>query len=147
MSEEILTRVFYGNTVTAWGRALLIIVMAVLLSKALFWVFGRFVRKLTGKTETRLDDLLIDRIQAPFLFAVNLVGIRSALAALTLPDWLDLKITVAFQALSVIVVTWFLARLVGALYTEYLAPIIARTEGDLDDHLLPILRQVSVITI
>lgn len=147
MPEEILSRVFFGNTVLAWGQALLIIVLVVLLSKFLFWVFKRFVRRLTRKTETRLDDLVLSRIQRPFLFGVNLMGIRSALAVLTLPEWLDTKIAIAFQALLVILGTWLIARLVDVLYTEYLAPIVARSDGDLDDHLLPILRKFSLIAI
>ena len=38
-------------------------------------------------------------------------------------------------------ITWLLARLIDALMREYIVPLTQKTEGDLDDQIVPILRK------
>lgn len=63
--EDFLSRAFYGNTVLDWAIAFGIIVAAFLLGRVVYWLFGTVVRQLTKRTETKLDDLLIDMVAFP----------------------------------------------------------------------------------
>ena len=60
MSEDVLTTAYYGNTIQEWGTALLIVIGALIAGKILYWICGNTLRRLTGKTETKLDVILLD---------------------------------------------------------------------------------------
>ena len=141
MGAEFLSKTFYGNTVGEWGTALLIIIAVLLLSKALYWVLSNIVKKLTSKTKTQFDDILIDLIEEPIIFAVTVGGIWFGLNRLNFGETLTSWINGGVRFLVIIAVTWLIARLVEAVFTHYLAPIAARSENDLDDQLLPIARK------
>ena len=59
---DLLNKTFYGNTIGEWGLALLIILGAFVVGKVLYWFTTNVVRRFTAKTETNLDDIVIDMI-------------------------------------------------------------------------------------
>ena len=68
---DFLTKTFYGNTIAQWAIALGIMVGVFVAGKALYWFFGGVIRKLTSKTKTRLDDIILDMIEEPLVFVVE----------------------------------------------------------------------------
>ena len=95
MFEEFLQKTYYGNTVLDWLIALAIVVAALLVVKALYWIFGNIVKQFTKKTKTRLDDIVIDMIEEPIVFIVT-IGVGMLLVSRhlwrnkdTLTDLLD----------------------------------------------------------
>lgn len=140
MFEGILTREYYGNTVGEWAIALLIIVAAVVVGKALYWLCSTVLRRLTRKTETKVDDILIDMIEEPIVFAITIFGIWWGIGTLTLPETVQDGLAKGVEALIILAVTWLVVRLLESLFTHYLAPLAERSENTLDDQLLPIVR-------
>ena len=145
--QDILSRTYYQNTVQQWLLALLIIAGAVIVGKILYWIFGRVVRRLTAKTKTRLDDIIVDMIEGPTIFVVALFGFWYGAHTLTLPDNLLLWVDQVFQVLIVLTIAWLISRLFDSLYREYLVPLTAKTEADLDDQILPIARKSVKVVI
>lgn len=139
--QAFLAKEFYGNTVAQWGFALLIIVVAAAAGKVLYWFTSTVMRRLTAKTKTRLDDIVIDMIDEPMVLALTFAGAWYGLKRLELPETADLWVDRMVQALIVLAVTWLIARLLDSMYREYLEPLTAKTETDLDDQVLPILRK------
>jgi MscS family membrane protein len=138
---DFLQKEFYWNTVGEWLLALAIIIGSVLLGRAVFWVLSNVVKKLTAKTETNLDDILLDMIEEPISFAVSILGIWYGLDGLHLPDVGHVWINRIYYLLIIFNIAWLINRLIDALIEEYLVPIIEKSESDLDDQLLPILRK------
>ena len=62
MLNHFMEKTFYGNTILDWLHAFGLIIFAITTGKAICWAFGRFVKKYTKKTKTRLDDIIIDMI-------------------------------------------------------------------------------------
>lgn len=141
MDSEFFAKTFYGNTVADWTTALLIIVAVLILSKILYWVLSNVVKKLTSKTKTKFDDILIDLIEEPIVFALTVGGISFGLNRLIFSEQVGGWIDGGVRFLVIIAVTWLIARLVEAVFTHYLAPIAEKSENDLDDQLLPIARK------
>lgn len=146
---ELLEQTYYHNTVLDWLKAAAIIIGALLLAKALYWFFNITVKKLTSKTESKLDDILVDKVEEPVVFAVAIYGIWLGLNSLHFPDdqvvhtWIER----AYYILIVFNITWLFARLIDAIIEEYLVPFVENSEGSLDDQLLPILRKGIRFTI
>lgn len=140
MFEGILTKTYYGNTVGAWAIALAIIVGAIVVGKALYWLCSTTLRRLTAKTETKIDDIIVDMVEEPIVFAITIAGIWWGLGTLTLPEVAEEWLSKGVEALIILAVTWLVARLLESLFTHYLAPLAERSENTLDDQLLPIAR-------
>ncbi len=162
--EEInafLSQTFYQNTLLDWAISFGIILGAVILAKITYWIIGRFVKKVTAKTKTSLDDLLVDKLEEPVVYAIAIIGFFWAFMRLSLgsPE-LDIEghlligengeainhvqsfFNHAFTIIFTLNITWLVVRIVDAMITEYLMPIIERSESDLDDQLMPTIRKV-----
>jgi MscS family membrane protein len=138
---EFLAKDFYWNTVGEWLLALGIILASIILGRVVFWVLSNVVKKLTQKTKTNLDDIIIDMVEEPLSFAVAILGIWYGLDSLNLPDVGHVWINRIYYLLIIFNIAWLINRVLDALIEEYLVPIIEKSESDLDDQLLPILRK------
>lgn len=138
---EFLEKEFYWNTVGEWLIALGIILLSVVLGRIVFWLLSNVVKKLTEKTKTNLDDIIIDMVEEPIAFAVSILGIWYGLDSLHLPDVAHVWINRIYYLLIIFNVAWLINRVLDALIEEYLVPIVEKSDGDLDDQLLPILRK------
>ncbi|MEN8163700.1 MAG: mechanosensitive ion channel family protein [Acidobacteriota bacterium] len=147
MFDQILTKTYYNNTITDWGTALLIVVAALVAGKILYWVSKNLVSKLTAKTKTRIDDLILDLIEEPIVFGFTAAGIWYGLQTLTLSEKAEQWIGNGLQFVIVLAITWLVARLLNSIFTFYLAPLAEASENDLDDQVLPIIRKGTTITV
>ena len=139
--EDILELTFYGNTLIEWSKALAIVVGALIVGKAVYWIFQNVARRLTAKTKTKLDDIILDMIEEPIVVIVTVMGFWAAINTLTLPGGASEFLAKAMQAAITLSVAWLLVRLVDSLIEEYVMPLAEKSETDLDDQLLPILRK------
>lgn len=145
--NELLQQTYFNNTLQTWAISFGIIILSLLLGKVVYWVFSKIVRGLTSRSETKLDDIIVDMIEEPMVFFLISVGIWFGLKQLTLPDALNTAINNSFQVLLALLVGWLLSRLFDAICKEYLAPWVEKSENDLDDQLLPILQKSVKATI
>lgn len=141
MFEDILTKTYYGNTVQQWLISLLLILAVAVVGKLIYWIVTTIIKALTKKTKSKLDDIIIDMVEEPLVFAMILGGIWYSLSLLTLSEFARAFIDHAFQFLIVVNITWLISRLFEAIYEEYMIPFAKGSESDFDDQLFPILRQ------
>ncbi len=85
----IIQRVFLGNTLQAWGVALLITIIVTVL----FLIFKKvIINRLTGyakKTETKLDDLITEVLSGTKIILLIPLALYLGLQVLTLPKGLE----------------------------------------------------------
>jgi len=136
--QDFFSQTFYGNTMNQWAIALGITVAAFLVGKALYWFTSGFIRRLTRRTETKLDDFILDTIDEPIVVMATVLGLRLGASTLTFSAGTSAFLENAMQAAMVLAVTWMLARLWDSVVRGVLAPLAAKTESDLDEQLLPI---------
>lgn len=116
------------------------------------WMIAVVVRglvaRVAGRTGTELDDVLVDALLPPLAWAFVAVVAELALARLDfLPESWTGPIDDAFFVLYVLIAFAALARTLGGLFKWYGREISMRTETDLDEQLLPILRRLSVLVV
>jgi MscS family membrane protein len=145
--EDLLGRTYYGNTVTQWLIALGIAVGALIVGRALYWVLGNVIKKLTAKTKNKLDDLIVDMVEEPVVLVVTLGGVWIGLSRLALSPTAEQWIGHAFRFVLIMTGAWLVTRLLDALHRQYLVPLAEKTETDLDDQLLPIVRKGTKIIV
>jgi MscS family membrane protein len=131
-----------GNTAHDWLISIIIIVGALVLNKIIILLNRHVIQKLTSKTKNRLDDILFKMLQAPVLFGIMLAAIWFAARRLDLGTSVEKIIYQSYRILTVLNITWFIARLLNSLIEEYWVPKIDDTKHKLlDTHLVSIIRK------
>jgi MscS family membrane protein len=107
-----------------WMRAALYVVGAVCLAKLVSWVVTRTIRALAGRTESTLDDSVIDSLHGPILKSVVLAGMYLACTEL---DPLDKALWAHQTILTVGVLVWLQACLrTGVLLLKAMSQLQSR---------------------
>ncbi len=133
---------FYYNTITSWAIAFGVILGAVIVAKILYMFSGKIIKKITQKTKTKLDDILVDKLEEPVILALILLAAWNAVKLnLTFPEDIFAVVSNGFHFAIAIMITWLIARTVNALIVEYAVPLTEKSESDFDDQLLPVLQK------
>lgn len=138
---EFLNKTFYHNTIQEWLISLSLIVVSVMVGRVLFWFFKNFIKPLTTKSKTKLDDIFIDLCEEPISLSIVLIGISYSLNLLHTTESVRDLIGKGFYIAIIFNIAWLVARLSDAVIQEYLVPLTEKTENDLDDQLLPIVKK------
>jgi len=145
--KEFFEQEFYSNTVGNWAISLAIIIGVLVATKSLYWVLGSIVKRITRKTKTKIDDIIVDMIEEPVVLGVTIIGVWFSLSRLNFTDEVYGWIDKFYWLMIALTITWLLARLIDAIIKEYIVPIAQKTEGDFDDQVIPIIRKALRATI
>ena len=140
---------FLNNTIVDWLIALGIALGAIVVARALYWAISNYVKKLTAKTESKLDDIVIDMIDEPLVVAGGAAGVWVGFTYLDFSVYgnADNWVSGLFSVVFTLIAAWLITRLFDSLVEEYIAPYLSETETELDDVLLPIIRRGLKIVI
>ncbi|MEN8119537.1 MAG: mechanosensitive ion channel family protein [Bacteroidota bacterium] len=145
--NDFVSETFYNNTIGEWAIALVIIVASVIIAKLVYFIISKVVKKFTERSKSKLDDLIVDMIEEPIVFAIIIAGVWYGLNFLNLTEWWENFIGKVYYILIIFNIAWMLNRLFDALVNEYLMPLVEKSDSDLDDQLLPIARKGIKITV
>ncbi|TAE01165.1 MAG: hypothetical protein EAZ97_03850 [Bacteroidetes bacterium] len=132
---------YYRNTAAEWLLSFGLMIASILVGRILYYVIGKVVKKLTAKTKTNFDDILVDMVEEPFVFGVTLVGIWYSIQQLDMSEDATRIVTNGYHFLIIFNITWMITRLFNAYVEEYIVPLVAESENDMDDLLLPFIRR------
>ena len=120
---------------------MLIISGGYLLAKIVFWIFNFVVKRATAKTKTKIDDIIVDMIEEPFVFGIIIAAFWYGLAYLNMSEGVENFTHKVFYILITFDVSWLIVRLIDAILIEVVTPIIEKSDSDLDDQIFPIIRK------
>jgi MscS family membrane protein len=145
--DSILGMTFLGKPAEQWLTALAYIVGGFIVGIVVSWIFRNIFRRIFSKTKTRVDDILLAAVEKPIVAIIVFLGIRMGIDVLTVEPgvapWVNKVVTILIAG----AVAFALQRLLDGLIEEYLVPYVQKTEGNLDDQLLPILRKMVNIVV
>lgn len=124
-----------------------LILFSVLIGRVLFWCFKKLGRRITKLSNSKLDDIILDMVEEPAVVAMVSGGIYFAIVRLDLSPRLTQVMDLGLRALFTFCVTWFFAKTVSKIIEVYIVPLVEKSESDLDDQLLPVLRKGLVLGI
>ncbi len=139
--------VLFGNTLWQYILSLLLVLGSVVLAKVAYYVIKHYIKVFTAKTETKLDDILVEVMEGPLLALIIILGISYARTPLVLPDGINNTINAFIGVLLTLDVAWFLMKLSDGLIQNYVTPMAAKSTSKLDDQLVPILKNGARIII
>jgi MscS family membrane protein len=144
---SFLDTTYFGNTIGKYLIALAIIFGGIIVGKIVYWIFGNVLKVFTNKTKTHLDDIIVDSLNNPIVFFIFYLCFNYAYRTL----YLSLRAEEILKNISYILlainVAWILLNLLDAFIREYFGRIAQKTESDLDDQLLPVIRTIVKIVV
>lgn len=136
---------------TIWqevGAFILIVGTAVLLSLASRFLLTRGVRRLVQRTETHLDDAIINAVRVPLRWLILVIGLEIGLNQLSLISELwQSRLRAIFFVIYALLAFIFLFRLIGGLVRWYGAEVAHKTETDLDDQFLDLFKRIALLVL
>lgn len=136
---------FFDIPGTRLTVALLIILISLLFKRFFsLWVLKR-LKKLTQKSDTKLDDALLDILNPPLSFLILLVGFYFAIAFLgDINTRIDSILGNLFRLFFVVIICWLIYRS-AEVFSSSIEKMAKRTKTELDDILAPYLGKVIKI--
>lgn len=128
-------------------QSLLILVFFFILSKIVVYIFEKVFVKLTKKTKTKIDDLIIKRSNKPISLILLLIGIKLALIPLGLSDAVNIALNRTISTLIVILVAYLVIVILDIFIDGWGKSFAERTKSKLDDQLLSLFHKFSKIMI
>lgn len=138
---EFFQRTYYGNTVAEWLTTFLMILGAIVLGRAIYWLFSRTLKSAIRHNKVRLDDVLLDALEEPVVFLITLLVVRTVLRRLNLPPEIVSVIDSAIGMMYSLSIAWLIMRLYDAIHINYLQPFAKKSSGAFDDQILPLIRR------
>ena len=147
MFSGLTQTLYYGNTAEDWLIALAIVAGSAIAARVFYFITTKGIKRLFEKARGRFMYILTDMLEEPLAMIICLAGVYYAQRRLVLPKNVDQGTDRVVTFVSILIVTWAIARLLDDLISQYLVPAVAKSDSKLDDQLLPILRKVSSVVI
>lgn len=133
---EFFSEIYYGNTITDWCIAFAILLGSFILTKLFYWVFSNVIKKITARTKSTVDDVLVNKLEKPIIYFIIILGYWIAVHWLNSSEWPENILPnlekIAYLAL-VFNLTSVVSRVIDALISEVIMPITEKTESEFDD--------------
>lgn len=137
----------WGNTPEQYLTFIGLAVLGVLVGKILYFFLGKVVKRLTAKTKTEIDDIIIDVVEEPLVFLIVIACFYLGFLQLHLPPNIEHIIFQGLKLLLMIAGFWFIIRLFDRVFIQLVSPLIQKTETDLDDLVVPVLQKIIRIVL
>ncbi|MFH1224971.1 MAG: mechanosensitive ion channel family protein [Candidatus Diapherotrites archaeon] len=145
---DFLSGVYLGSNLVQYAQFFITVIGFALLGKAVYYFLKTYGRRITAKTKSELDDVLLDMVEEPLVMFLVIIGLVIGYQFLTVDSpFLNSAFYNIIGVLVIIVGAWLAVRLADALIKHFLIPFTQKTESKLDDQLVPILRKLSKASI
>jgi len=140
-----LTNFFAPYFDIIWAAA--VVAISFVAAKTINFVLKRWAVKLTAKTKSNLDDMLIKALRWPITLGFVLAGLYIGITSISylLPHYST--ITQAFSFIQIFFTAFVIARIVNTIFDWYARDVAAKTQSKLDDHMLPALKKAVYLIV
>jgi len=143
MTQDFFGTSLKGNTLEDWLISLAIFAGSIVVSRIFYFISTHGIKKLFEKAKGRLLYIMTDMLEEPIAMMLVIIGFFVAQRRLSFDAGFDASIDKVILFVSILLVTWALARLVNDLISQYLVPAVQKSNSKLDDQLLPIATKCS----
>lgn len=152
MIENILNAQLLGNNIVQYTLFIGVVFVSVFLAKVVYWLFAKVFHALTRNTKSRLDDLLVEALHSPVIFAIVLLGLYYGRSLLSFSESGLEYYNQFLMVCLILIASWFVIRVSNAFLKNYIQPLTKKSKSKFDDTLYPVIKNllnfaIIVITI
>lgn len=124
--------------------ALAMVVGFILAGRILTWLARKYFDKWAAKTESQLDDRLIEKVKPPVSYAIWFIGLKIALRPIHLDYQLVDRVV---NSVILLIAVWVVAAALSVIVNYLLEKFTAKTKSDKDDALMPLVDKTIKVVI
>lgn len=143
---EVLRQPFLGHARWKYLASILYICLAWLASRGVDFVFQRLLKQWTKKTETQLDDLLVDLFKGPVKVIVFVILMHVGLNVFEWPAWVSKYLSKGLKLVIAWSVTYMAVRAVD-VFMRHLQQRVQEEDREFNAQLFPVIRKTLKIFI
>jgi MscS family membrane protein len=127
--------------------ALTLLIIFYILSKLVVVISRKFILKLTKRTKTDIDDLIIKRTNKPISIILLLIGIRLALLPLGIRQNILDIVEHIISSFIIVTITYIVIAIFDILIDNWSKRVAEKTKSTIDDQLIPVFHRFSRVFI
>lgn len=131
---------FLGNPVWQYVAFAIYIALAFFISRVFDTLLGVWLKKLAKKTDTDLDDLVIEMLRGPAKVVAFVFLMHIGLSLFRWPETVERILGKLFILIVAFSLTYVLLKLVDVLVTHWIRRFVSADDKSLQDALVPIVR-------
>ena len=125
-------------------QSALIVIGAVIVAKIADIIFTRIFSRLVSKTQTSLDDKIVDLLHRPIFYSIIFIGLSIAVKRAGIPDYIDFAVVGIFKTITILI--WFI--ILTRIFVISMKWASGRTSSKLFQHkTLPLFNNLGKILI
>jgi len=132
---------FLGNELWKYLFSLIYIFLAFYISKLLDYLTRVWLKRWTAKTETKLDDLLLDLLNGPVKVISFVIFLRIGLDVFQWPALVQNILTKGFTVVVAVTITYAVIKLVDLLMNYWHLRASADSDQEFREQVFPIIRK------
>lgn len=137
ISKELGAPVFVGELLVS----LLIFAITIIVGWLVYIIFERYLRRWAEKTETKLDDLILQNVKIPIYLLVIIIGMYYAILPLSILKPYSGLISALFSVAEILVVAFIVTRILNVL-VEWFIEKRAEKGEKVDKHIPLIFKKI-----
>jgi MscS family membrane protein len=132
---------FWGNELWKYLFSLIYIFLAFYVSKLLDYLTRVWLKKWTSRTETKLDDLLLELLNGPVKVISFVIFLRIGLDVFQWPPLVEKILSKGFTVIVAVTVTYAALKLVDLLMNYWHLRAAADSDREFREQIFPIIRK------
>ena len=140
--SQLLYTEYFGNNIYQYMISLGVVIAFILFGKVADFILKRYILKVITKTKSKIDDIFVKAAEKPFLMLFFILGLFFGFKFLSFEESFNLVFNRITKSLVIFMLSWFFINLIDLLIEHFLEPLTRKSETDLDDHLVPLLRKL-----
>ncbi|MBL7100740.1 MAG: mechanosensitive ion channel family protein [Nanoarchaeota archaeon] len=125
--------------------SIIILIGFFILSKIIKFILNHIIPKLTRKTKSKIDDLIIERTQKPGSYLILLFGLYIALTPLGIPEKTNAIINDVILSAGILLFSIIGIKIIDSFIDVWGSEWAQKTESTIDDALLPLFHKTAKV--
>jgi MscS family membrane protein len=130
-----------GIPIWQYLSSLVYIFLAFYLSRLADWVFRHQIKRLTARTKTSLDDLLVELLRGPIRIVSFVILLHIGLSVYSWPPWLEVFLSKGLKIVVAVSITYVVLKLVDVALGMWRQKSVVEEDKLFDDQLFPVIRR------
>jgi len=119
----------------------------IVIALAVAFVIDPLVHFATRKTETMLDDMLLEILRGPMFVFIIAYGVVNSVEIMTFDRDLVANIEYIYHVAVIMLIVWAAYKIYKNIVLYYAKEYASKTDTDIDDVLVPLLEKIGMIII
>jgi len=127
----------------SYVKSLITFLVFVLVAKLIVFISEKYFRKITKKTKTKVDDLIIAKTTGPISIIILFVGIKLAIAPLSIEEPYLKYISIIIYTTIICTFFYMVIKVFDVLIDTWAKGFAEKTESRIDDTVIAIFHKFS----